>query len=169
MMTTNEMNTFARLKQVIDVNDILLHREFYKYEVSELFGIAYQEGVWKMHGHVCPKVSEDQFLFVNLNKQGALDNQRFHDYFVDDSHFHWQSQNRTTPENEKGLGIIESNDRPGSIYLFVRKFNKIKGKGAPFTFCGRLKYLSHEGSAPMDVDFEIESPLSAGLYEFFSG
>jgi superfamily II DNA or RNA helicase/HKD family nuclease/SOS-response transcriptional repressor LexA len=169
MMTTNEMNTFARLKQVINVNDILLHREFYKYEVSELFGIAYQEGVWKMHGHVCPKVSDDQFLFVNLNKQGALANQRFHDYFVDDSRFHWQSQNRTTPENEKGLGIIESNDRPGSIYLFVRKFNKIKGKGAPFTFCGRLKYLSHEGSAPMDVDFEMESPLSAGLYEFFQG
>jgi len=169
MMATDEMNTFARLKQVIDVSDILLHREFYKHEVAELFGMEYMEGIWKMPGHVCPKVSEDQFLFVTLNKQGADADYRYHDYFVDDSHFHWQSQNRTTPENEKGLGIIESNERPGSLYLFVRKFNKIKGKGAPFTFCGRLTYLSHEGSAPMDVDFKMESPLSAGLYEFFTG
>jgi hypothetical protein len=161
------MNTFARLKQVLDVNDILLHKEYYKSEIAELFGMAYQEGVWKMHGHVCPKVSDDQFLFVNLNKQGAAANQKFHDYFVDQSHFHWQSQNIATPENKKGLGIIEANERPGSVYLFVRKFAKIKGKGAPFTFCGRLKYLEHTGSAPMDVDFEMESPLSDGLYDFF--
>ena len=167
MVATDDMNTFARLKQVLDVNDILLHREYYKNEIAELFGMAYQEGVWRMHGHVCPKVSDDQFLFVNLNKQGALANLMFHDYFVDQSHFHWQSQNRTTPENEKGLGIIEANERPGSVYLFVRKFPKIRGKGAPFTFCGRLKYLKHTGSAPMDVDFEMESPLSEGLYDFF--
>jgi hypothetical protein len=86
---------------------------------------------------------------------------------VDQSHFHWQSQNIATPENERGLGIIEANARPGSVYLFVRKFAKIKGKGAPFIFCGRLKYLKHTGAAPMDVDFELESPLSDGLYDFF--
>lgn len=159
--------TFARFMQVVDISDILLHREFYKYEVAGLFGLEYLEGIWKMPGHVCPKTSDDQFLFVTLNKQGAEADYRYHDYFVDDSNFHWQSQNRTTPENEKGLGVIESSDRPGSIFLFVRKFNKIKGKGAPFTFCGRLRYSEHTGSSPMDVDFEMESPLTAGLYEFF--
>lgn len=120
-----------------------------------------------MPGHVCPKDTNDQFLFVTLNKQRADADYRYHDYFIDKDNFHWQSQNRTTPENDKGLGIIEANERPGSVYLLVRKFPRIKGKGAPFTFCGRLKYLEHTGSAPMDVDFEMESPLSDGLYEFF--
>jgi superfamily II DNA or RNA helicase/SOS-response transcriptional repressor LexA len=169
LMATDEMNTFARFKQVIDVVDILLHRESYKYEVAELFGMEYKEGLWKMSGHICPKETDDQFLFITLNKQSAAADYRYHDYFVDQSHFHWQSQNRTTPENEKGLGIIESKNRPGSVYLFVRKFPKIKGKGAPFTFCGRLNYLSHTGSAPIDVDFEMESALSDGLFDYFNG
>jgi len=169
IIATEDMRTFARLKSVIDASDIFLHREFYKHEVAALFGMEYQEGLWKMSGHVCPKDSEDQFLFVTLNKQGADADYRYHDYFTDQSHFHWQSQNRTTPENGKGIGIIESSASPGSVYLFVRKFSKIKGKGAPFIFCGRLKYLEHTGSAPMDVDFEMETPLSAGLYDFFSG
>ena len=169
MMATDDMVTFARFMQVIDINDILLHRKFYKYEVADLFGLEYQEGIWKMPGHVCPKASDDQFLFVTLNKQGADADYLYHDYFVDDSNFHWQSQNKTTPENKKGIGIIEANTRPGFVYLFVRKFNKIKGKGAPFTFCGRLNYLKYTGSAPMDVDFELESPLTPDLLEFFSG
>ena len=88
---------------------------------------------------------------------------------MDNSRFHWQSQNRTTPNNEKGVSIIESNYRPGSIYLFVRKFPKIKGKGAPFMFCGRLRYEKHSGSGPIDVDFELESPLSSSLYEYYGG
>ena len=169
MMATDEMNTFARLRQVIDVADILLHKEFYKHQVAELFGLEYKEGLWKMSGHVCPKESDDHFLFVTLSKQNADADYRYHDYFVDNSHFHWQSQNRTTPSHEKGLGIIESNYRPGSIYLFVRKFPKIKGKGAPFMFCGRLRYEKHSGSGPIDVDFELENPLSSSLYEYYGG
>jgi len=168
MIATEDMATFARFMQVVDINDILLHREFYKHEVAELFGLEYQEGVWKMPGHVCPKATDDQFLFVTLNKQGADKDYRYHDYFVDESNFHWQSQNRTTPENDKGTGIIETNNRPGSVYLFVRKFSKIKGKGAPFIFCGRLNYLMHTGSAPMDVGFELESALTPELCGFFA-
>jgi superfamily II DNA or RNA helicase/SOS-response transcriptional repressor LexA len=169
LIATKDMKTFARLKDVLDVTDVLLHKEFFKHDVAELFGMDYQEGLWKMSGHVCPSEVRDQFIFVTLNKQGADADYRYHDYFADPSHFHWQSQNRTTPGSVKGSGIVEGNERPGSIYLFVRKFGKVRGKGAPFMFCGRLKYLVHTGSAPMDVDFELESPLTTELYEFFGG
>jgi len=167
LMANDEMSTFARLKQVITPADIHLHREFYKYEVAESFGMEYKEGLWKMSGHVCPKDSDDQFLFVTLSKQSAGAEYSYHDYFIDGSHFHWQSQNRTSPQNEKGKGIIESNNRPGSVYLFVRKFPKIKGKGAPFIFCGAMRYTKHSGSEPIDVDFELESTLTPELYEYF--
>lgn len=167
MLATDEMNTFARFKQVLDVTDIYLHHEFYKQEVAGIFGLEYREGVWKMQGHVCPKETKDQFLFVNLSKQQAESEHRYHDYFTDKSHFHWQSQNRTTPESDKGKRIIHSNESDSSIYLFVRKFPKIGGKAAQFTFCGRLSYLKHSGSAPISVEFELENELSPNLSERF--
>jgi hypothetical protein len=102
MPATEEMNTFARFKQVLDVTDLYLHHEFYKQEVPELFGLTYREGVWKLPGHVCPKETNDQFLFVNLSKQQAESDYQYHDYFTDKSHFHWQSQNKTTPQSDKG-------------------------------------------------------------------
>jgi superfamily II DNA or RNA helicase/SOS-response transcriptional repressor LexA len=167
MLATEEMNTFARFKQVLDVTDIYLHHEIYKQDVSEIFGLEYKEGVWKMPGHVCPSGSNDQFLFVTLNKQRADANYRYNDYFIDKSHFHWQSQNSTTPQNKKGLRIINSNNSEGSIYLFVRKFPKVGGKTAPFIFCGRLSYGNHSGSAPISVEFELDNELTPNLCEMF--
>jgi len=167
MLATDEMNTFARLKKVLDVTDLYLHIELYKNEVAGVFGLEYREGVWKMPGHVCPKETNDQFLFVNLSKNQAESDYRYHDYFTDNAHFHWQSQNRTTPENDKGKKIINSNENEGSIYLFVRKFPKIAGKAAPFVFCGRMSYLNHSGSAPINVDFKLENELSPEIAELF--
>jgi len=162
MMANEEMATFARLKSVVDVEDLFLHEEFYKPDVPDLFGLEYLEGLWKMSGHVTPKNTNDQFLFVTLNKRNADKDYLYHDYFKDESHFHWQSQNKTTPDSVKGKGIIDS---PGTIYLFVRKFGKIRGKAAPFLFCGCLKYLNHSGSGPIDVDFELISPLPDHVFE----
>ena len=167
MQATDEMNTFARFKQVLDVTDLYLYHELYKQEVPNVFGLEYKEGVWKMPGHVCPKETHDQFLFVTLSKHQAETDYQYHDYFIDKSHFHWQSQNRTTPENDKGKRIIHSNENDSSIFLFVRKFPKIAGKAAPFIFCGRLSYLKHSGSAPISVEFKLENELSHDLSEMF--
>lgn len=167
MMASQEMNTFARFKQVLDVTDLYLHHEMYKQDVAEIFGLEYKEGVWKMPGHVCPKGSDDQFLFVTLNKQQADINYRYHDYFIDKSHFHWQSQNSTTPQNKKGRRIIHSNDSDGHIYLFVKKFQKVGGKVAPFIFCGELNYLRYSDSGPINVEFELVNELSSNLVEIF--
>jgi len=167
MFATDEMNTFARFKQVLDVTDLYLHHEMYKQEVAEIFGLEYKEGVWKMPGHVCPSGSDDQFLFVTLNKQQADANYRYHDYFIDKLHFHWQSQNSTTPQNKKGRRIIHSNDSEGHIYLFVKKFQKVGGKVAPFIFCGELNYLRHSDSGPINVEFELVNELAPSLVEIF--
>ncbi len=167
MLATEEMKTFARFKQLIDVTDLYLHHELYKQDVAGVFGLEYREGVWKMSGHVCPKESKDQFLFVTLNKQKAESDYKYHDYFSDSMHFHWQSQNKTTPENNKGKMITQSNKTDGSVYLFVRKFPKIGGKAAPFIFCGRLRYITHSGAGPIDVVFKLENELSPNLSQLF--
>ncbi len=166
---TKEMDVFAQFKAVITSSDVLLHQKVYKQDASKWFGIDYKEGVWKMPGHVCPKETKDQFFFVTLNKQGIQADYRYHDRFEDASNFHWQSQRRTTPESAKGQNIINHERNGGNVHLFVRKNAKTKGKASPFIYCGRLTLKSHSGSAPMDVKFALETPLSAELFEYFKG
>lgn len=167
MPATDDMRTFARFINVIDSADMLLHQQVAKREVAAWFGMEYQDGLWKMSGHVCPKISNDQFVFVTLNKQRADASYQYHDYFRDPSHFHWQSQSGTTPEKKKGLGVINHQENGSNLHLFVRKHPNAGKTILPFYYCGTIIYQSHTGSGPMNVEFELSFPLPSELYEYF--
>ena len=162
----DEMRTFARLKTVIDPLALALHKSFMREDIPVLFDCGFSVGSWQA-GHVKVKDSKDQFLLVTLNKQGSQQQYQYHDYFIDNRHFHWQSQNSTKPESGKGKGII-SHEKDGSdVHLFVRK-NKLEGKtAAPFIYCGKVIYQKHTGSKPMSVEWELEELLTDQLFELF--
>ncbi len=161
------MRTFARLKSVISPLDIVLHQSFMREEIPALFGHVFNTGSWQS-GHVSIKNDPNQYLFVTLNKQGKLEEHQYHDYFKDESTFHWQSQNSAVPATGKGKRIIEHEKNGSHVYLFVRK-NKLEGSmAAPFTYCGELTYKSHQGEKPMNVEWELESPLINELLEYFA-
>ena len=52
---------------------------------------------------------------------------KYHDYFVDPSTFHWQSQGRTRSDNAKGIAI----QRHSNVHLFVRKNKLTAGTASP--------------------------------------
>jgi hypothetical protein len=86
---------------------------------------------------------------------GNAEDHQYHDYFMDEKHFHWQSQNSTSPSNKRGREIIEHQKIDSSVYLFIRE-NKLRGKRAsPFTFYGEIKYVKHESEKPMNVTWEL--------------
>ena len=114
------MRTFARLKEIIDPFDLYLHRSYMRAEIPPLFGLEFNKGVWEQ-GHVCPKAIDEQILLVTLNKRNHNKEHRYHDYFKDSNIFHWQSQNRSTEENNSGLKIINHVVNQSSVHLFVRK------------------------------------------------
>ncbi len=122
MMATEDMATFARLKDVIDPMDLYLHQSFMREEIPPLFGLEFNTGAWKS-GHVCPAGSDDQFILVTLNNQGKITEHQYHDYFEDDETFHWQTQNSVGPmeylshEGEKPMNIIAGLDYELSEYL----------------------------------------------------
>ena len=168
ILTSEDMHTFARLKDVIDPIDIHLHKSFMREAIPGLFGLEFNTGAWKV-GHVCPKNHDDQYLLVTLNKQGKIAEHQYHDYFSDETTFHWQSQNKTAPSGNKGKGLINHKANASRLHLFVRK-NKMEGKkAAPFYYCGTIEYVSHEGEKPMNVLFNLESPLSTPLLQDFKG
>lgn len=161
------MRTFARLKNVISPLDMALHQHFIREDIPPLFGHVFNKGSWQS-GHVSIKGDNDQYLFVTLNKQGKIQEHQYHDYFMDAQTFHWQSQNSAEPSSGKGKRTIEHEKNNSHVYLFVRK-NKLEGKtAAPFVYCGTLFYKWHNSQKPMNVEWQLETPLTKELFDYFS-
>jgi hypothetical protein len=150
----NSERVRARLKAVIAPIDMEIGRFLFREDVPALFSETFNPGNWNS-GHIVLNSKHAHILFVTLNKQGHADDHRYHDHWVDEHTFHWQSQNQTSPASKKGQEIIHHLERGIAIHLFVRENKLTAGKGAPFRYHGRASYLSHTGSAPMSVLFRV--------------
>ncbi|GAB3471422.1 hypothetical protein GCM10027398_22020 [Azotobacter salinestris] len=151
---TEQLRTFARLKAVLDPLRLAVGQRLLREEIPALFGEEFNPGNWNS-GHVFLTEAKAHVLLVTLNKQGKADEHRYLDRWVDERTFHWQSQNKTTPEGKRGREIIDHEKRGLSIHLFVRENKLENGKAAPFVYHGPVRYRSHNGSGPMSVVFEV--------------
>lgn len=107
-----------------------------------------------------------ELLFVTLNKESKRfsPSTLYHDYFISEQLFHWQSQNATSPESEKGRSYIEQEVRGKQVLLFVREATKDeRGLTMSFVFCGALQYVRHSGSKPMSIVWRLQEPPPALL------
>lgn len=149
-----EMRPLARLKGVIDPLELAIGQPYKREDIPALFGAEFNPGNWNS-GHVVLNEQKVHVLLVTLNKQGKGEDQRFHDYWIDEHTFHWQSQKRTTPNSKNGREIIEHRQRGIAIHLFIREHRMQQGKSAPFVYYGKTEYLGHQGSEPMNVKFGV--------------
>ena len=154
MAATDDMRTLARLKAVIDPLDLAVGESFMREDIPGLFGQEFNPGNWNV-GHVTLPDQKAHVLLVTLNKQGRVQDHRYIDHWIDPQHFHWQSQNATTPYSKRGQEITEHEKRDISVHLFIREHKLKDGKSAPFVYHGGVTYCSHTGSAPMSVVFEV--------------
>ncbi|NVK41149.1 MAG: DUF3427 domain-containing protein [Oceanospirillaceae bacterium] len=76
--------------------------------------------------------------------------------FVDAGRFHWQSQNSTTPESKKGRELINHEQLGLQVHLFVGDHKLLNNKAAPFRYYGPVRYVRHSGSAPMNIEWELQ-------------
>ncbi|MAD10301.1 MAG: restriction endonuclease subunit R [Alteromonas sp.] len=154
LKANDEMVTFARLKGQVDPLELFVGQEFMREDIPPLFNETFNPGNWQS-GHVVLNEKNVQVLLVTLNKQGKGSEHQYHDYFIDDNHFHWQSQNSTSPNNKRGRELIEHRKLGSRIYLFIRE-SKLRGKtAAPFTYYGEVAYQEHKGEKPMNVTWEL--------------
>lgn len=152
---TEDLNSFARLKGKIESLDIAKGKAFMREDIPQLFGEIYSTGNWRS-GHVALNEKRAHILLVTLNKQGRLDNQKYHDYFVDENTFHWQSQDSVTPAMKKGRELINHEKLSIEVHLFVRESRLTPNKkGASFTYYGKVKYLKHTGSQPISFEWQL--------------
>ncbi len=154
MVATDGMRTLAKLKEVLDPMELAVGQSFSREEIPPLFGAMFNQGLWNV-GHVVLHERKAHVLLITLNKQGKTDEHKYLDHWIDESTFHWQSQNATTPSSSKGRSIIDHQKTGWQIHLFVRDARLSHGKAAPFVYVGRANYVKHEGSAPMSVTFAL--------------
>jgi len=154
MIATDGMRTLARLKGIIDPLELNVGQSFMREQIPALFGEEFNAGNWHS-GHVTLKAKKVHVLLITLNKQGKAQVHKYVDHWIDENHFHWQSQNATTPSNKRGREIIDHEKLGLAIHLFVREHKLQAGKAAPFVYHGRARYQSHTGSAPMSVVLDV--------------
>lgn len=156
LSATDEMRTLARLRAIVDPLELSVGQSFDRDAIAALFGQTFNPGSWNA-GHVTVPDRQAHVLLVTLNKQGKAEEHRYADHWIDGHRFHWQSQNATTPQSKRGRELIAHEALGIAIHLFVRESKLAGGKAAPFTYHGRVRYVSHEGSGPISVVFAVRA------------
>ena len=137
-----------------------IHSNYTRDQILSAMGFAgtVREGVKWLPDKRC------DLLFVTLNKseKDYSPTTMYNDYSVDETHFHWQSQSTTSEVSPTGQRYIRHRELGSKILLFVREA-KTDGNGrtAPYTFLGTANYVSHTGSRPMNITWELDTPIPA--------
>ena len=144
---------------------LLLHGQYSSREIQTAVGWmtatarpAAREGVLRLQAQLT------ELLFVTLDKSsGYHDTVNYHDYAISPVRFHWQSQNSTAPETPIGQQYLASPGNGWRFQLFVRA-----NRQSPFIACGPVTLVESTGARPMNIVWQLQTPLPARRFREFS-
>ena len=108
-------------------------------------------------------------LFVTLEKSPSdySPTTLYQDYPLSPSRFHWETQSNChagTPTGRRYLAAGKAEDQ--HVLLFVRQRRKDpRGVTSPYVLLGGCRPVEHRGERPMQIEWELERPMPAGLYQ----
>jgi hypothetical protein len=142
---------------------LFLHRQYMRDEV--LVGLGMPDQVGARHtqaGRFWIEAINTEIFFVTLDKSDKAfsPSTRYEDFAVSPSRFHWQSQSTTGEDSPTGRRYVFQKQNGTRFLLFVRP-----KRGDPFVFLGPLHYVSHTGSRPMSIYWDLERPMPAWFFE----
>ncbi|MET3115344.1 superfamily II DNA or RNA helicase [Pedobacter sp. CG_S7] len=107
-------------------------------------------------------------LFVTLKKSEKeySPTTLYDDYAISESLFHWQSQNRASPENASGQAYISQHILGRNILIFVREQNEDEyGNTMSYVFLGKADFMKTSGEKPMNVEWKLQEPMPAYIWK----
>lgn len=107
---------------------------------------------------------EIDVFFITLNKSNKdySPTTMYNDYSINETLFHWQSQSTTNADGKVGQRYINHRCNGSKVLLFVREFkNDLYGNTAPYTYLGTANYVTHNGSRPMNVTWQLDKAIPA--------
>ena len=81
----------------------------------------------------------------------------YEDYAINEKLFNWQSQNGTSENSKTGQRYLNSKS---NVVLFVRE-----KKGLPYVYLGKGHIISHHGSKPMNIVWELDKSMPQWVLE----
>jgi hypothetical protein len=109
-----------------------------------------------------------ELLFINLIKseENFSPTTMYDDYAVNETMFHWQSQNSAGPATPKGISYIKHVENKKRIMLFVREKEKdVYGNTMGYVFVGEGTINSHYGSKPMSITWSLSEAMPHYLWK----
>jgi superfamily II DNA or RNA helicase len=146
-----------------------VHSRYTRDQVLAAFGLhTFETASSSREGVVFSEKLNTELLFVTLTKseKDFSPTTLYHDYAISDTIFHWQSQNKTTPTTTVGLSYINQQEQGKTILLFVREASSNEFGGTlGFVFLGRVNYMQHNGSKPMNINWRLQEPIPAYFWK----
>ncbi|WP_329042941.1 DUF3427 domain-containing protein [Streptomyces sp. NBC_01422] len=116
----------------------------------------------------CEGIQTDALL-VTLEKdeKDFSPETRYKDYALNDSLFHWESQNQTSESSPTGIRYQTHKERGTHVLLFVRRYKKTDiGGPQPWMLLGPTEYVEHKGSKPMGIVWKLRHQIPADVLTY---
>lgn len=129
-----------------------LYTDYTREEVHEIFSpdttFTSQAGTWGLQGIVrVPERSDDFVFFVTYGQEQG--EHVFDEGITEDGVLTWQTQPSQGLDNPQIRKFIAHDELVNTIYLFLRTTG-----ARPYTYLGKLKYLSHDAQREHPVYFQ---------------
>ncbi len=120
----------------------------------------FREGVL----HLAARKVDAFFVTLHKTEDAYSPTTMYEDYAISDCLFHWQSQSTTSADSPTGRRYIRHRREGYTPLLFVREHKYVPGGlASPYAFLGPARYVSHEGSRPMSIVWQLDTPMPARL------
>lgn len=142
-----------------------------KYNTDQILAAMGEHTIYKKksfrEGVLYVKEKDTDLFFVTLNKSDKYftPTTQYDDYAISEKLFHWQSQSRTSDTSSTGQRYINQRKNKNKVLLFVREYKSENSITSPFYFLGKANYISHTGSKPISIVWELEKPIPTFIFK----
>lgn len=106
-------------------------------------------------------------MFVDIIKDREVgSNTNYNDFAQSSLKFHWETQNRVSPESSTGKKYINEEQ---TMLLFVRKQAKVAdcpNRTMGYIYLGEVTLDSYSGSRPMQIVWKMKDAMPGEVYEY---
>ncbi|WP_217525694.1 DUF3427 domain-containing protein [Vibrio metschnikovii] len=163
--TKHEQPTMHALSEV----SLRLHARYAREQILVAFGATtFEHQPPAREGVFVLKDQNIELMFVTLdkNEKQFSPTTMYHDYAINEHLFHWQSQNSARPDKGRGLEYIQHQKMGKRLFLFVREQTKDEyGRTMGFVNYGEVDYVSHTGSQPMSITWQLKEPMPHFMWQ----
>ncbi|MFD0023157.1 DUF3427 domain-containing protein [Streptomyces sp. NPDC058382] len=116
----------------------------------------------------CESIQTDALLItLEKDEKDFSPETRYKDYALNESLFHWESQNQTSETSPTGRRYQTHKESGSHVLLFVRRYKKTDiGGPQPWMLLGPAEYVGHKGSKPMGITWTLRHEMPADVLTY---